>query len=305
MPEVATRFTLRQLTCFVTACDAGGVSLAATRLHLAQATVSAAIADLEQALGVQLLVRRPKRPAVPSPAGRELLREAQAVLTAAGRLEARCAALSGEVAGELPVGCLVTQAGVVGPRITRAFESRWPDVRVRLLPADQATLLADLHEARIDLAITYDIGLTDGIEFVPLLDAPPYALVASDHGLADRTATTLQELAVRPLVLLDLPLSRDYFLGLFRAAGLEPLIARRTSDPELVRSLVAHGYGYTLWNARPAPGNAIDGTPLVEVAVRSRARAPRLGIARVAGVAPTRTAAAFAETCAEILVSGK
>lgn len=119
-------FTLRQLACFVAACDEGGVALAAARLGLAQATVSESIADLERSLGIQLLVRAPRRRAVPSSAGRSLLPDARAVISAAGRVGQHSAELRGTVAGELPVGCLITLAPVAIPRIFGAFETSWP-----------------------------------------------------------------------------------------------------------------------------------------------------------------------------------
>jgi DNA-binding transcriptional LysR family regulator len=303
MQDPAARFTLRQLSCFVAACDGGGIGAAAARLHLAQATVSAAISDLERTLGVQLLVRGRRRAATPSPAGRELLAQAAEVLAAAGRLGERSAALRGDVSGELPVGCLVTLAPAVAPAACRAFEERWPRARVALVPADQAELLARLDDGRIALAITYDLGLRPGVEFQPLADAPPYALVAESHRLARAAETTLAELAPEPFVLLDLPLSRDYFLDLFAAAGLAPEPARRVSDAELARSLVAWGYGYTLANARPAPARAVDGTPLVAVPLRTSSPPPRIGFARRAGLEPTRSAAAFAGVCAEVLAA--
>ena len=165
MPDPAARFTLRQLSCFVAACEGGGIGAAAGRLQLAQATVSAAIADLERTLGVQLLVRGSRRAAAPSPAGRELLAAAVEVLAAAGRLDERSAALRGDVSGELPVGCLVTLAPVAAPRACRAFEQRWPRARVRLLPGDQGELLARLRDGTVAVAITYDLGLDDQVEF--------------------------------------------------------------------------------------------------------------------------------------------
>ena len=125
------------------------------------------------------------------------------------------------------------------------------------------------------------------------------------RGGAERQLTavrlTLAALAAEPLVLLDLPLSREYFLELFRTAGVEPQISRRVADPELARSLVAWGYGYTLANARPAPTQAIDGTPLRAIPLRGPVHAPNVGLARRAGLEPTRSAAAFAEVCAELL----
>jgi DNA-binding transcriptional LysR family regulator len=303
MPDPASRFTLRQLSCFVAACDGGGIGAAATRLHLAQATVSAAIADLERTLGVQLLVRGSRRVATPSPAGRELLAQAADVLAAAGRLDERSAALRGDVSGELPVGCLVTLAPAVAPAACRAFERRWPQARVALAPAHQAELLARLGDGTIALAITYDLGLGSGVEFEPLAPAPPYALMAAAHPLAGAASVGLAELAAEPFVLLDLPLSRDYFLDLFRSEGVEPAVARRVADAELARSLVAWGYGYTLANVRPAPARAVDGTPLRAVPVAAAATPPRIGLARRFGLRPTRTARAFAETCGEVVAA--
>ena len=303
MPDPAARFTLRQLSCFVAACEGGGIGAAAARLHLAQATVSAAIADLERTLGVQLLVRGRRRAATPSPAGRELLAQAADVLAAAGRLDERSAALRGDVSGELPVGCLVTLAPAVAPAICRAFEGRWPRAGVTLVPAHQAELLARLRDGTIALAITYDLGLNAAVEFHPLAAAPPYALVAAGHPLAGAGSARLAELAPEPFVLLDLPLSRDYFLELFRTAGVAPAVARRVADPELVRSLVAWGYGYTLANARPAPTRAVDGTPLVALPLHGGAPPPLVGLARRAGLEPTRTAAAFAAACTEVMAA--
>ena len=303
MADPAARFTLRQLSCFVAACEDGGIGAAAGRLHLAQATVSAAIADLERTLGVQLLVRRRRRAATPSPAGRELLAQAADVLAAAGRLDERSAALRGDVSGELPVGCLVTLAPAVAPAICRAFEGRWPRAAVALVPAHQAELLTRLRDGTIALAITYDLGLNAAVSFDPLAEAPPYALVAASHPRAGAASVGLGEMAREPFVLLDLPLSRDYFLGLFREAGVEPVISRRVADPELVRSLVAWGYGYTVANARPAPTRAIDGTPIRAVPLRGGPPPPRIGLARRAGLEPTRSAAAFAEACGEVLAA--
>ena len=294
-------FTLRQLQCFVAACEQGGVSVAAARLYLAPSTVSAAIADLEQALGVQLLVRAPRRAATPSPAGRELLRAARDALAAAERVTATSAALRGDVIGELPVGCLVTVAPVVAPPVFAAFERRWPRARAQLEPGDQSSLLGWLRDAKIDVAITYDLGLEDGIDFEPLAARPPYALVPRGHRLAGRTHLTIDELASEPLVLLDLPLSREYFLDLFRAAGVKPVIGRRAADPELARSLVAHGYGYTLGNLRPAPKQSVDGTALAAIPLAGPMRGPHIGLATLHGVTPTRIAEAFAEVCSEVL----
>jgi len=164
-------------------------------------------------------------------------------------------------------------------------------------------LLARLRDGTIAVAITYDLGLNPVVEFAPLAPAPPYALLPADHRLAGADSAELADLANDPFLLLDLPLSRNYFLGLYRAAGIEPTVARRVADPELVRSLVAWGYGYTLANARPEPVRAVDGTPIRALPLRGGPPPPRVGLARRAGLEPTRTATAFADTCTDVLAT--
>ena len=297
----ASSITLRQLACFVAACDAGGVSAAARQLHLAQPTVSGALADLERTLGVQLLIRAPARGALPSPAGRELLAGARATLAAATAVEAQAREVRGAVAGELTVACLVTLAAFIGPRVCRAFEDAWPEASAQIVPVDQEGLLRHLRTGTTPIALTYDLGLGDDVAFRPLVAYPPYALVAPDHALAGRRSIDLATLAEHPLVLLDLPFSGDYFVSLFADAGLEPVIARRVPDPELGRSLVAHGYGYTLANVRPSPTRAVDGAPLVALPLRGTARPAVLGLVQLAGARSTRAIEAFAETCVAAL----
>ena len=301
MSDAAARFTLRQLSCFVAACEHGGLGTAAERLHLAQATVSASLADLERTLGAQLLVRGPGRAGTPSPSGRVLLADARAVLAAAARLEQRSAELVDGVAARLALGCLVTLAPIVAPPVCRAFERRFPGSEVELRTGDQAELVAALRDGSIELALTYDLGLEGDVSFDQLAPAPPYALFAHRHRFARRKRVMLAELAPEPLVLLDLPLSRDYFLGLFAADDLSPTIARRVADIELARSLVAREYGYTLGNARPAPTQAVDGAPLSAVPLGGAVACPAIGIARSRELRPTRTTAAFAAVCAELL----
>ena len=63
----------------------------------------------------------------------------------------------------------------------------------------------------------------------PLAELVPYVLLPEGHPLAERSALTLEALACEPLILLDLEPSRDYFLSLFRARGLEPRIGQRTA----------------------------------------------------------------------------
>jgi DNA-binding transcriptional LysR family regulator len=78
----------------------------------------------------------------------------------------------------------------------------------------------------------------------------------------------------------------------------------RSGQPEVIRSMVANGYGYTLINARPVNEQALDGRPLRTVPLDGSPRAMVLGLASLAGARPTRVVTAFRDHCREAVASG-
>ena len=99
------------------------------------------------------------------------------------------------------------------------------------------------------------------------------------------------------MVFLDLPLSREYFLSLFYGKGLEPRIAHRFAAIEMVKGMVANGFGYALLNWPLAVHRALDRKPFVTRPLADALRPLRLGLAWRADVTLTRAAEAFLAHC--------
>jgi DNA-binding transcriptional LysR family regulator len=157
--------------------------------------------------------------------------------------------------------------------------------------------MAGLRCGQLSVALTYDLELSDGIAFSPLATLAPYALFAAGHPLAAQPSVTLAELAGEPLVLLDLPLSRDYFRGLFAVVGADPTVAHRSVHPEVIRTMVANGFGYSIVNARPNITVALDGRPLVSRPIAGSPRPMIMGLARLKRLRPTRLVETFEQYC--------
>ncbi len=291
------RFTLRQLEYYVATCDAGSLTEAALALAVAQSSVSTAIAQLESALGVQLLIRRHAQGVTPTPAGRTFLVRARALLRDAGDLERFGDDLTKEVTGTLELGCLRSLAPFVTPRLCRQFRAAHPAAAIELLEAAQEQLVAQLRAGGLSVLLTYDLELGDDIDFEPLAELPPYAMLAAEHPFAGRPSVDLAELAEEPMVVLDLPDGREYLDELFTARGLQPTVGYRSAHPEVIRTMVANGYGYALVNARPRIDHALDGEPVVTVRIAGEPRPLVLGVATLRDVRPTRVVDAFREHC--------
>jgi DNA-binding transcriptional LysR family regulator len=298
------RFTLRQLEYFVATCEAGSVTEAALNIPVAQSSVSAAIAQLEAALSVQLFIRHHAQGVSPTPAGRQFLVRARALLREADELERFASELTDELSGTLDLGCLVTLAPLVTPRLVQVFRRGHPAVAIDMIEGGQADLVAALRSGRLTLAVTYDLDLGDDLEFERLAELPPYALFAASHPLAALTEVSLEQLAHEPLVLLDLPHSREYFRDLFIAAGLEPQIAMRSEHADVIRTLVGNGFGYSIFNARLLNERSLDGQPLRMVPITAPARPMTAGLASLKSMKPTRLSEAFAEHCRASIRAG-
>lgn len=274
---MALRFTLRQLEYFVTVGERGSIAQASAQLNVSSPSISAAISQLEEEFGLPLFVRKHAHGLSLTQAGRQFMVQAQKVLAEADGLNRLAGAISGNVQGPLSIGCLVTFAQVLLPAIRRRFQTDYAQVQVSQIECDQQTLIDKLRRAEIDVALTYDLEIPSDLAFIALRSLPLYAVVAAAHPLARSKTVSARTLADYPMVLLDLPMSRNYFLGVFEEAGVMPDIAERTRDMAVMRSLVANGFGFSLANMRPYSDLSPDGRPLCFIPLEGVSRPMRLG----------------------------
>ncbi|HEX4766791.1 MAG TPA: LysR substrate-binding domain-containing protein [Lichenihabitans sp.] len=297
----AMRFTLKQLAYFVAAGETGSVTVASERVNISQPSISAAISQLETEFALQLFVRHHAQGLSLTAAGERLLQVAKALLQQAEDLQDIADEVASTVAGRLQIGSFRTLSPLLVPSLCRGFLDRYPGVKLATLEGDEQSLLTNLRRAEISLALTYLLNVTQDIEFEPLARLPTYILLPADHRLAARRAIALAELADEPFILLDLPLSREYFVSLFLRQGLSPNIAARSDYPETVRSYVASGFGFSLLTARPLNKSALNGRPLTYVQLDGDHEPMVLGVATLRGLRKTRTAQAFIDYSREMI----
>ena len=194
--------------------EAGSIAKAAELVSVSPPSISASIAQLEAEFGIQLFVRRHSHGLSLTASGRAFLKEASRLLADADALHDVAGNLSNVVRGPLSIGCLLTFAQIVLPSLRRKFELAYPEVRIRQLEINQGQLLDMLHKGEIDLALTYDLELSQDVDFEPLIYLPAYVLLPVGHHLSGKAGITPEELAHEPMVLLDLPYTA-YFLSAF------------------------------------------------------------------------------------------
>lgn len=259
--------SLRTLQYIVTAADALSITDAAKHLNVSQPSISAAISQAEQQIGMEIFLRHHAKGISLTVAGRKFVNEARQLLKHAYDFNLSTQSLSHELAGEITVGCFLTLATRFMPGLLADFSKRYPGINVKMEEGNQQELTQGLLAGEIEIAIAYTYALPDEIHSSPLTSLPPYIVVSENHPLAYRDKVSIYEFQYEPLILLDLPLSRDYFLRLFHSCQIEPKIIYRSSSYELIRGLVGHGHGYTIHNAIPGTSYAYDGSRTVVLAI--------------------------------------
>lgn len=205
---------LQGLRALLAIVEHGSFSEAALELGTSQSTVSYAIAELEEELGVKLLARG-RFGAVTTPVGDRVVTHARAVERSLAAIGQEASLDRGDLTGELRVSAFRSLAShVLAPAMSALSASR-PGLRIELLEVSSRSRsqLADLHGGRVDVALTMSLLAKDAVYWELFRD--DYVAVVPDS-LSPGHGDTLQDLMARPILLSDGPCSwpvRDALLA--------------------------------------------------------------------------------------------
>ena len=219
----AVNVELRQLRYFVAVAEELHFTRAARRLHIAQQPLSAAIARLEQQLGVKLLTRTTRRVEL-TEAGAALLEPARAALRAVEEaLAVAQAAGQGEV-GELVVG-LSSGAWYGLEPLFAALRERHGRLRLQVRQQSTRPLLDDVRAGHLDVAVGLCVRDPGDLDAQRLKYEPVFLAVPAGHRLAGRTRVGVAELRGETFALDDPSDGPDYnaaVLAVCTRAGFAP-----------------------------------------------------------------------------------
>lgn len=238
--------SLRQLQYIVAVADSGGFRRAADACHVAQPSLSAQVAQAEQALGVQLFERDRRKVRV-SAAGAPIVEQARQILVAARDLRELARRLTDPYRGSLSIGVIPTICPYLLPEVTPSLSRAFPDLTIVWSEERTHQLVRQIKEGSLDgaiLALEADIGDLEHFE----LGHDAFVLAAApEHPLLKSKKPATPEVLHGATVLLleDGHCFRDQALGICSGAGAREVGYRATSLATLVQ-MVSASSGVTL-----------------------------------------------------------
>jgi DNA-binding transcriptional LysR family regulator len=190
-----------KLEMFIALANERHFGRAAESCGISQPSLSSAIRQLEDQLGVQLVWRGSRFQGL-TPEGQRVLEWALRIVADARAMRDEMRAARSGLSGVLRIGVIPTALAMVAGLIA-PFTERHPNVRIVILSRASTEILHQIDALELDAGISYLAGEPLGrVATVRLYDEEYRLLVPAGTPLADRAQVGWAEVAAQPLCLL-------------------------------------------------------------------------------------------------------
>lgn len=180
---------LKTLRLFAAVCDNGNIKAAAAQEHIEPSAISKRLAQLEDQLGIQLLVRGRLGTEL-TPAGQALLAHVRSLMFTVQRIEADVDSFKGGVKGHVR---LVASASAIAESLLddvaafmRMTENK--DIKVDIEEHLSVDLIRAVSSGTASLGVCWDNADFESLEHVPYRSDQLALAVHKDHPLANRAS---------------------------------------------------------------------------------------------------------------------
>lgn len=238
--------TLTELKYLIAVAEEQHFGRAAERSFVSQPSLSAAVKNVEDELGVQIF-ERSKRGVTVTEVGAEIVAQARRTLEEAARIKLLAKQGKNQLRGVLRLGVIHTIAPYLLPQLVFALRKAAPEMPLDIEENMTANLDRLLKAGEIDVAILALPYEAQGVEVEALYDEEFEVVVPAGHAFARRRSLPIGELDGGELLLLPVGhCLRDQVLGACTEFSKPPPPGRLGNSLETLRSMVASGLGITV-----------------------------------------------------------
>lgn len=234
--------TLRQLKVFESVARHLSYSRAAEELHLTQPAVSMQIKQLEDNISLPLFEQLGKKIYL-TDAGHELYQYSRAIAQQLSDMEVALEELKGMERGKLNIA-VVTTANYFAPHLLAKFCQRYQGVTVSLNVSNRETVLRQLADNLIDLAIMGQPPENLDIESESFMENPLVVVAPPDHPLCQEHDIPVKRLANETFLVRESGSgTRSAMERFFAAHEIKIKKGMETDTTEAIKQAVQAGMG--------------------------------------------------------------
>lgn len=180
------------LRLFASVCETGSITRAAEQANIVGSAISKRLAQLEDAVGLPLLLRR-RRGVEPTAAGQALLERARAILASCEGIERDMAAYLAGVRGTVRI---LATASVLAESLASDVarflqDERHRDIRIELEERLSHEVIRGVREGMAAIGICWDVADFAGLQVQPYRSDHLCVVTPAGHPLSSRRSVSL------------------------------------------------------------------------------------------------------------------
>ena len=236
---------IRQLRYFICIVESGSFSEASRKLHIVQPALSQRLADLEEELSAQLLVRG-RTGVTMTDAGAELYQRARIIVKQMDAAKVAVQEKAGKACGGVSIGVLRSLVHVIGGALFMKVKQELPDIQLTVVEGYSDELMARLRATRLDLTMQVVSPHNKGMPSLPLF-AERVCLVGTRSFMPARVKSIkLTHLEGLPMLLNARHPGHDLLLELAERSGVTLSMVGGIEDTSSVLDVCAASMAVTL-----------------------------------------------------------
>ena len=291
--RIGRQLKLRDLHVLISVAQHGSMAKAAAHLAVTQPAISQAIADLERAVGVQLVDRGPRGVNLTT-YGEKLLKRTTEAFDALKQGMRDIEFFSDPGSGEVSIGADMSYiAGGFLAIMIQKVSDKHPRLAVHVVETTtsmSAPEFRELRERKVDLVLGRMSTpiVADDLNVEPLFDESIVVVTSAQNKWANRSEIDFATLSNEPWILAPSPnMARELVESTFRRKGLEPPHPKVTTySIQLRMQLLATGkyltvftdstvrYSADRWSLKILPIDLGPRLPVVVVTLKHRTLSP-------------------------------
>ncbi|MDP1531178.1 MAG: LysR family transcriptional regulator [Rhodoferax sp.] len=257
--------TLRQLRVFEAVATQRSYSRAADQMGLSQPAVSIQMQQLENEVGVPLLVKIGRRVSL-TQAGEEMLQQSRRVINQMRVAQEAVTAFrvtEGATGGILHLG-VIPVAHYFAPALMMAFAQRWPGVKFKLTVDGRTKILAMLADYQLDIAIGGYPPSEADVDAETFARQPHCIVASPDHPLAGQRDIPWSALRNEQFIFRESgSATRQFFEKILQAQSMQVQVFMELSGNETIKQAVMAGMGISLLSAHTFQTELLGGQLVV------------------------------------------
>jgi DNA-binding transcriptional LysR family regulator len=241
------QITLRQIEYFLSVADTGQISRSSNLCNVSQSSMTIALQNLEDTVGVPLLARHAKGVRL-TEAGLRFLRHVQQARHSVEQAVLAAQEEPGQIASPVRIGVTETISAYLLPSARSTISRRFRNLQMEVVERDRQTIEQQLLDGELDLTLLLvsNTALHDDLKGEVMLRSPRKLWTPPDHPLLEAQRVTLEDVAAENFLLLDMDEHVQTVARYWGKFGVTARVRMRSKSIEAVRSLVALGEGVTI-----------------------------------------------------------